>query len=313
MAGRLGETIDERRGVEYHHLEAAGLVNRLARPGPMPFGWTVNPYRGCEMACRYCFARYTHEFLGFADPAAFDTTIYVKAWDRARLVEELRRARRSGWLVAMGTATDPYQPAESRFAVTRRVLEAAREVPGVRLSITTKSALVERDVALLAAVAARSELTVNVSITTPDAALARRLEPRAPRPDLRFRAMRALADGGVPVRLFIMPILPEITDGEDDLRTLLVEARQAGAVGAESNVLFLRAGTRETFLAFLAAEFPALVARYERLYAGSAYADADTVAAIEARVGRLASGIGLAWRRREDRPHQGPPRQLGLF
>ena len=188
MAERLGGTIDERRGVEYHQLRSKDLVNKL-NARPMPFGWTVNPYRGCEMACRYCFARYTHEFLGLNDRSAFERTIYVKDADRDRLIAELRRARRSGQSVAIGTATDPYQPAEGRFEVTRRVLEAARVVPGLHLSITTKSTLVTRDAALLRQIGAASDVTVNLSITTVDAALARQLEPRAPRPDLRFATM----------------------------------------------------------------------------------------------------------------------------
>src|SRR5256884_265244 len=148
MRDRMGPTFDERRGVEYRQLRAASLVNRL-NARPMPFGWTANPYRGCEMACRYCFARYTHEFLGHNEPEAFERRIYVKLTDPGSLVAELKRARRSGLLVALGTATDPYQPAESKFEVTRRVLEGAVRVPGVRLSITTKSTLVRRDLVLL--------------------------------------------------------------------------------------------------------------------------------------------------------------------
>ena len=278
----------------------------------MPFGWTVNPYRGCEMGCHYCFARYTHEFLGLGDPEAFERTIYVKEIDRDRLVAEFRRARRSGQTVALGTATDPYQPAEGRFDVTRRILEAAREVPGLHLSITTKSTLVTRDAGLLRTIAEASEVTVNLSITTTDPALARRLEPRAPRPDLRFGAMRTLADSGVATRLFIMPILPGLTDDEANLRTLLAAARDAGAGEAESNVLFLRPGTRETFMRFLAIEFPRLVPEYERLYRGSAYARPDYVREVEQRVRRLAAEAGLSARRRADRPDQGAPRQLSL-
>src|SRR5438034_1640961 len=241
MRDRMGPTFDERRGVEYRQLRAASLVNRL-NARPMPFGWTVNPYRGCEMSCKYCFARYTHEFLGENDPAAFERRIYVKLTDPGSLVAELKRARRSGLLVALGTATDPYQPAETRFEVTRRVLEAAAKVVGVRLSITTKSTFVRRDLALLRELAAGSEVSVNFSIPTLDQALARRLEPRAPRPDLRFEAMTALAAGGIPTRLFIMPVLPRLTDGEANLRALLVRAREAGAEIAESNVLFCDAG-----------------------------------------------------------------------
>ena len=278
----------------------------------MPFGWTVNPYRGCEMGCHYCFARYTHEFLGLGDPDAFERTIYVKEIDRRRLLQDFRKARKSGQTVALGTATDPYQPAEGRFDVTRRILEAAREVPGLRLSITTKSTLVTRDAELFRAIAATSEVTVNLSITTVDPALARRLEPRVPRPDLRFGAMRTLADAAVATRLFIMPILPGLTDHEANLKTLLAAARDAGASGAESNVLFLRSGTRETFMRFLAIEFPRLVPEYERLYRGSPYARPDYVRQVEQRVRRLAAEAGLSARRRADRPDQSAPRQLSL-
>jgi len=311
MATRLGPTLDERRGVEYHELRSESLIGKL-NARPMPFGWTVNPYRGCEMGCHYCFARYTHEFLGLGDPDAFERTIYVKEIDHSRLLQDLRKARKSGQTVALGTATDPYQPAEGRFHVTRRILEAAREVPGLRLSITTKSTLVTRDAELLRALAGASEVTVNLSITTADAALARRLEPRAPRPDLRLGAMRTLADAAVATRLFIMPILPGLTDHEANLKTLLAAARDAGASEAESNVLFLRSGTRETFMRFLAIEFPRLVPEYERLYRGSAYARPNYVREVEQRVRRLAAEAGLSARRRADRPDQCAPRQLSL-
>ena len=312
MAARLGGTIDERRGVEYRELKSKELLNRL-NGSPMPFGWTVNPYRGCEMACRYCFARYTHDFLGLNDPRDFERTIYVKAAERAHLVAEFRRARRSGQVVALGTATDPYQPAEGKFEVTRRVLEAALEVPGVSLSITTKSTLVARDAELLRRIGAASEVSVNISVTTTDPALARQLEPRAPRPDLRFAAMKTLAEAGVASRLFIMPIMPLLTDGERNLRALLVAAREAGAVGAESNVLFLRPGTRETFFEFLRIDFPRLVPEYSRLYATSAYAPPDYVCGVEKRVRRISADVGFTARRRADRPDQSAPRQLDLI
>jgi DNA repair photolyase len=143
-------------------------------------------------------------------------------------------------------------------------------------------------------------------------ALARRLEPRAPRPDLRLAAMKTLGEAGVAVRLFVMPILPHLTDTEANLRALFVRARDAGAVGAESNVLFLRPGSREVFFEFLAVEFPRLVPEYQRLYAGSAYAVADYVREVEARARRLADEIGFSARRRVDRPDQRAPRQLSL-
>lgn len=312
MALRMGQAVDARREVEFREMQSAGLVNRVTGRS-LPFGWTVNPYRGCEMGCHYCFARYTHEFLGFTDPREFERTVYVKRIERTKLVAELRRARRSGLAVAMGTATDPYQPAEAQHRVARLVLEAAREVPGLRLSITTKSALVTRDLDLLSALAEHSEVSVNISITTLDAALARRLEPRAPRPDLRLTALAAVARAGVSARMFVMPVLPFITDGEESLRALLMAALAAGVDGAESNVLFLQPGTRETFFAFLEAERPELLTPYQRLYGGSAYARADYVAEIEARVRRIAAEVGIAQRRRADRPTARPAEQLALI
>ena len=209
------------------------------------------------MACRYCFARYTHGFLGLDDRSAFERRIYVKDADRDRLV-------------------------------------------------------VSRDAALLREISAASDVTVNLSITTVDPALARRLEPRAPRADLRFAAMKALADAGVAAHLFIMPILSRLTDDEPNLRSRLAAACDACAIGAESNVLFLRPGTREIFLEVLAVDFPGLVAEHDRLYRGSPYAAPDYVGEIEARVRRLADEVGLSSRRRADRPDRSAPRQLSL-
>ncbi len=146
------------------------------------------------MGCHYCYARYTHEFLGHNDPATFERRVYVKRTDAGSLRRDLVRASRSGLLVALGTATDPYQPVEGRFEVTRRLLEAAREVPGLRLSITTKSTLVSRDAHLLGELARRGELSVNFSIVTLDGALARTLEPRAPQLLDRHPGRSARAD-----------------------------------------------------------------------------------------------------------------------
>ncbi|PYM05371.1 MAG: radical SAM protein [Candidatus Rokuibacteriota bacterium] len=314
MAARLGDVIDERHKAEYRELRAADLVNRrIARP--MPFGNTINPYRGCSSGCVYCYARYTHDFLGHNDPIEFERTIYVKRGDPARLRKSLERARRSRTLVAIGTATDPYQAGEGRFAITRGVLEAAARLPGLRLSITTKGTLVTRDLDLLRTIADRSELSVNFSITTTDVDLARKLEPRAPRPDLRFKAMRALAGAGITTRLFIMPVLPCLTDGEGNLRALLTAARDAGADGAECNVLFLREKVREFFFESLSAHFPELLPAYRELYARSAYVPRDTAREIEARVARLAAEVGLTSRWRADRSETRtrPANQLSLI
>lgn len=309
MVARLGETIDERHGVDYHVLRAASVLNRCSEPR-MPFRWTVNPYRGCEMGCHYCYARYTHAFLGMTDPRAFERVIYVKDVSRETLVTELARARRSGFSVAVGTATDPYQPAEARFRVTRAVLEAARATPGLRLSITTKSALVERDVDLLRNLGERGDVSVNFSIATVDAELARQLEPRAARPDLRFGAMRAIAAAGVATRLFVMPVLPYLTDSDENLESLVSEARRAGAQAIEWNPLWLRSGTRETFFAFLRAEFPVLVAAYARLYR-TAYAPRAWARELDARMRRLVGAAGLPGCPRDERSAP-RPEQLSL-
>lgn len=312
FVNRIGAVVDERRHVEFRSLASAELLNRLT-DARMPFGWTLNPYRGCEFGCRYCYARPTHGYLGHVDPEAFEHRIYIKRADDGRLVARLRKARESGEEVAVGTVTDPYQPAEGRFGVTRSVLEAIRRVPGLRVGVTTKSPAITRDLGLLREIAATSELMVNVSIASTDAALLRRIEPRAPRPDLRLEAMATLTGADVPTRLFAMPVLPFLTDGEAELGALFNAAREAGAREAIWNVLFLRGETRAFFLDFIGKEFPHLLARYRDLYAGGASAES----AYRARIGQMASLLALEaqfpGRSRDDRiTAERPARSLQL-
>ncbi len=295
----LGPVIDRGRSVEYRKLGARDLLNKL-NGSQMPFGWTVNPFRGCQMGCVYCYARYTHEFLGHTDPAEFEQTIYVKQTDDRALLESLRRARASDLEIAIGTATDPYQPAEARYRVTRRLLDVVRRVPGLRLGITTKSPLVTRDLDLLSEIARRSELWVNLSIVTLDVDLARTLEPQAPRPDLRFKAMSGLSSAGIATRLFAMPILPGLTDGDGTLGPLLDAARDAGSREMRWNVLFLRQGTRELFLKLIREEFPWLAERYRALYARSAYVPQDYRDELERRIAAHAQGVGIPFCAREN-------------
>lgn len=258
------------------------------------------------------------EFLGHADPAEFERTIYVKQPDDGSLRASLRRARASGFRVAVGTATDPYQPAEAKFKITRLVLEAVVRVPGLQLGITTKSTLVTRDLDLLSEIAKRCDLWVNFSIITLDADLARKLEPQAPRPDLRFRAMGSLARAGIATRLFIMPILPGLTDGDGTLGPLLQAAYDAGCREPCWNVLFLRRGMREAFLRLIKEEFPWLMDRYQKLYARGAYAPRDYRDEVERRIMAHARAVGLALPAREGGvTHSGAresprPRQLAL-
>jgi DNA repair photolyase len=311
---RIGSIVDQRRSVEFRPLETEELVNRL-KDSRLPFGWTVNPFRGCEFGCRYCYARPTHGYLGHTDPAEFEKRIYVKQADPAKLATRLKRARESGEEVAIGAATDPYQPAEARFEVTRRVLEAIVRVPGLRVGITTKSAAIARDADLLAGIAATSDLIVNVSLTSMDAALLRRIEPRAPRPDLRLDAMAKLAAAGVPARLFAMPVLPFLTDSERGLRALFTAARQAGAREAIWNVLFLRGETHGFFLGFIEREFPKLLPRYRALYGGGSAAGSSYRERVERLATRVALEAGFPGRSRADRitaERPARPRQLLL-
>jgi DNA repair photolyase len=312
---RLGPIVDERRNAEFQVLESADLMNRL-NGASMPFDWTVNPYRGCEVGCRYCYARPTHEYLGHVDPDEFEERIYVKSVDEARLLHSLRRARDADQEVAIGTATDPYQPAEGRFRVTETVLRAIARVPGLKVGITTKSTAVTRDLPLLAEIAAASTLIVNVSLISMDADLLRQIEPRAPRPDLRLRALSSLHQGGIPTRLFVMPVLPALTDGEASLRRLLEAAARAGASQVIWNVLFLRGATRPFFLDFLRREMPWLVPRYVALYSGGAYAAAEYRQEIDRLMDRLGRETGLSGLTREERVKReggGRSRQLALF
>jgi DNA repair photolyase len=312
---RFGEVVDRRRGAEFQELNSESLLNRLTG-GSMPFGWTVNPFRGCEVGCRYCYARPTHEYLGHGDPDEFEDRIYVKRVGADKLHSSLLRARESGQEIAIGTATDPYQPAEGRFGVTRGVLEAMARVPGLRIGVTTKSAGVARDREVLARIARTSDLWVNVSLISLDAALLRQIEPRAPRPDLRLEAMAALAAEGIRVRLFVMPVLPLLTDGAAGLAELLAAARAAGAREAISQALFLRTEmTWRFFLEFVEREFPWAALRYRALYPRPGNAPAGYRDEIERRVARLAADAGFAARTREERVRaEAParPRQLSL-
>lgn len=314
LAARMGRVIDERGNVRFQALRPLEIMNRLTGSG-MPFDWTVNPYRGCEVGCTYCYARPTHEYLGHTDPGEFEDHIYVKQVDTARLLAALRRARAARHDVTIGTATDPYQPAEGRFRVTERVLRAIREVPGLSVGITTKCASITRDLTLLRDVASASRLTINVSLISLDAALLRVLEPRAPRPDLRLAALETLSRAAIQTRLFVMPVLPGITDGEASLGALLAAAGRAGARQVVWNVLFLRGSTRGFFLAFLQRELPWLVPRYRELYRAGAGAAGAYRAELDLTMQRLARDAGLPTIDREERiRREGPAsRQLSLF
>ncbi len=235
----------------------------------MPFEWSVNPYRGCEFGCKYCYARYTHEFMEL-DAAAFEDNIYAKQFSAHAFRAELRRTPDSG-AIAIGTATDPYQPAERRFGITREILQIFAGEKGRRISVTTKSDLIVRDLDLLKTIAAANRLHVNVTVTTVDERLARLLEPRAPRPDLRLAAVRAITEAGIEVGIFPNPIMPCLTDSEENLDAVAAAAIAAGASFMGAGVLFLKPCARDIFLPFLEKHFPEAVPRYKGLFAGNSF------------------------------------------
>ena len=276
--------------VEYFELECRSILNRCSSPR-MPFPWTINPYRGCEFGCQYCYARYTHEFMEMRDSRLFEQKIYAKARAAEILAQELRH--REG-AIAIGTGTDPYQPAERRYGVTRGILGVFAGERGRALSITTKSNLIERDIDLLRRIARANVLHIHVTVTTTDAALAGKLEPRAPRPDLRLAAVERLAGAGLSVGVNLNPILPGITDSVASLDAV---ARAAAARGARflcGGILFLMPAAQKQFFPFLDRQFPELAPRYRARFAQNPYLRGEYAAALRDRVARIRGRYGLA-------------------
>jgi DNA repair photolyase len=260
-----GESLREGHNVEYFTLPAKSLLNRCVSRRALPFTWTINPYRGCEFGCRYCYARYTHEFMEMRDGAEFEQKIYVKQHTADLLRRELRRVKRDE-AIALGTATDPYQPAERRYEVTRSILEEFARHRGFELGIVTKSNLIARDVDLLRAVAQNNALSIHVTITTLNVDLARILEPRAPRPDLRMEAVHELSQAGLNVGVSCSPVLPGITDFPADLEAVVRAAAAAGARHIFAGPLFLKPCSAAVFIPFLEQHSPQLVENYRERY-----------------------------------------------
>jgi DNA repair photolyase len=282
------EHADDGHLIEFKMLEVRSILNKSVSKRRLSLAYSINPYRGCEFGCKYCYARYTHEFMApkapeesgtslappsvdFRDPLTFERMIFLKQ-NAAWLLEQELKKIDPREEIALGTATDPYQPIERRARITRSLLEVFARKDGYRLGIVTKSRLIERDIDLLAEIARRNTLAVHVTITTPDAALARLLEPRAPRPDLRFQAVRRLREAGIVAGVFGSPLLPGITDNEEALDGM---ARRAAAVGASffaAHPLFLKPCSRPTYLSFVREHFPALQADYARRFATADFA-----------------------------------------
>jgi DNA repair photolyase len=283
----------------------------------MPFTWTINPYRGCEFACKYCYARYTHEFMEMRDGLDFERKIYVKQHAADLLRQELRHVK-PGEEISIGTATDPYQPAERRFEITREILEEMARHRGLEIGIVTKSNLVVRDVDQLREVARHNRLFVNITITTLNVELARILEPRAPRPDLRLEALETLVGAGIPAGVICAPVIPEITDSPKALDALVRAVATAGGKYIFANSLFLKPCSAAIFLPFLEEKFPHLATGFRKRYETRAF----LTAAYRKRLSQLMARLREKYKIRSDydrysrRTHpvpQADPQQMNLF
>jgi DNA repair photolyase len=282
----------------YVEVQCKSALNRVRG---MPFNYSLNPYRGCVHACHYCYARSSHAFLDLGVGEDFSSQIFVKANIAAVLRRELARPSWTREAVAVGTATDPYQPAEGRYRLTRACLEACLAA-GTPATVTTKGTLVVRDADVLGALAAGPGGGVSVSLITLDAAVWRALEPGTPPPRQRLRALRALADAGVPCGLALAPVLPGLTDAPAALEAVVRAAADAGARWVWTGAVHLEPAVRDWFLGALARHAPGAVARYERVYgragtaAGRRYAPRAYADRLAARVGELKARYGLGGR-----------------
>jgi DNA repair photolyase len=304
---------------EYFFLPVKSILNKCDS-ARVPFDWTINPYRGCEFACKYCYARYTHEYMEI-DGGEFERKIFVKQDAAALLGLEVERkysraSKASGYTkaehIAIGTATDPYQPAEREYGVTRACLEEMAKREGLSVSIITKSNQIVRDIDILKVIAAKSALTINITVTTLKPRLARLLEPRAPRPDLRLAAVKELREAGLHVGVSASPLLPGITDADGELEGVAAAAKEAGAEWFWSGVLFLMPASAKQFLPFIEEKFPRLAKQYREWYAKNGYAPEEYRKKASDRVARIRQKFGFASRPWEgDRP-SAPQAQLSL-
>ena len=301
--------LDEKsRGARFRQLEARRVLNPPATTG-MNF-WSLNPYVGCEFGCSYCYARKTHEWVmdkadgGTGGQAVRRTggpaeTDHLTAWERFEheilvknsapdiLLRTLDPEKLRGSDLVIGTATDPYQPAEREFRLTRRVLEALVRFQGLSIGLITKSPLITRDIDVLRALGERHQLSINISLASLDAGLLRRLEARSPAPHARIRALARLTGAGINAGLLIAPILPGITDGWGHLAALFEAARRAGARYVHGAPLRLGPAARQGFLPVVERDFPELAGRYRLRYGSRVNAGKDYERALQRRLRSL--------------------------
>ncbi|HEY8173194.1 MAG TPA: radical SAM protein [Dehalococcoidia bacterium] len=256
--------------VIFEEIECKSAVNRVALPGgnSMPFRWSLNPYRGCQHACTYCFARGTHEFLGYDAGRDFETRVIVKVNAPEMLRRDITRESWRRELIAIGTACDPYQPAELKYSLTHRILKVLRDCANP-MSIITKSPFIVRDADVLESLTAVADTTVNFSIATLDEDVWRRTEPSTARPQKRLEAMKLLTERGIRCGVLLAPVLPGLTDDPEGIERVVAAAREHGASFIHDNVLYLKPGTKEWFMPFLREAYPHLSERYAKYYRGA--------------------------------------------
>jgi DNA repair photolyase len=270
----------EAMNIRFHEVRTKSALNRVPNGARLPFGWTVNPYRGCHHGCTYCFARPTHEYLDLNAAEDFEREIIVKVNVPEVLRAELARPSWKGEHVALGTNTDPYQWVEGRYKLMRGIWEALRHAANP-CSILTKSPLVLRDVDLLKEIAERTDVSACLSVPTLDEKAWRATEPHTPHPRARLEAVKRLNEAGIPTGILIAPLMPGINDAPEQVERIVELATAAGAVHVGGNTLFLRGSVREIFFGWLREHRPDLVPRYERLYRRGAYVPESDRRAIE--------------------------------
>lgn len=300
-----GESLDPGHNVQFFTMGVRSILNRVVSKRKVPFVWSINPYRGCEFACKYCYARYAHEFIEEPDANEFERKIYVKQNAGWLLRHDLKKVK-PGEEIAIGAATDPYQPAERNYGVTRALLEEFAQHRGFEIGMITKSNLVLRDLDLIKEVAKQNTITISLTVTTTNVDLARKLEPRAPRPDLRLNAVKTINEAGIPCGVSCAPILPGITDAPKDLESVIKAAGEAHACWVHINPLFLKPCSRQVFLPFVKEHFPHLVKLYQERYGNRDFATPEYSKRIAELTRKLCSKYGVG-RRREERLFNGAP------
>jgi DNA repair photolyase len=298
-----------RVGVEYREEPCRSALNRVKGMG---FHWSLNPYMGCAHRCTFCYVRAFELRADRPSDDRYGRSIRVKVNVAEVLRHELARPSWQGETVAIGAATDPYQPAEGRYKLTRACLEALRDAANP-FSLITRSPMIVRDLDVLIDAARRAELGVVFSVPTLDEEVWRRTEPGTPPPLRRLEAVRRLVDAGIKAGVGMAPILPGISDRPDQLERVVRAAREVGATSIWANLLYLKPGTREHFLAALAQDWPEELERYEQLYGNRAYLPKSLGEPVRALVAELRAKHGIRDRRPVRQRPQTRAEQLALL